>query len=76
MTRRPNQRGCTAFSGLAADGDGSQTLDVYSTLDGSSGTCWWWAIGTTGAFFGGIPAYDNSTGIARLVATRTRLWVR
>jgi len=73
-----NQFGCTTpFGGLGADGDGSATLDVYSTLDASpDGTCWWWAIGTTGAFFGGIPAYGTSDRGGRLVATRTRLWVR
>jgi hypothetical protein len=67
-----NQIGCTAFDGLAADGDG------LSTLDGSTDFCWWWAIGTSAPFGGGsgIPAYDNSDAGGRLVVTRTRLWVR
>jgi hypothetical protein len=64
-----NQTGCTAFAGLAADGDGS------STLDGSTDQCWWWAIGTSAPYGAGIPAYDASD-VSRLVATRTRLWVR
>jgi hypothetical protein len=64
-----NQSGCTAFGGLGADGDG------FSTLDGTTNFCWWWAIGTTAAYGTGIPAYLNSDA-GQLVATRTRLWVR
>jgi hypothetical protein len=64
-----NQTGCTVFGGLSADGDGS------STLDGSANECWWWAIGTSAPYGAGIPAYDSSD-LGRLVATRTRLWVR
>jgi hypothetical protein len=64
-----NQTGCTAFDGLGADNDGS------STLDGSSTTCWWWAIGTSAPYGAGIPAYGNSDA-GQLVATQTRLWVR
>jgi hypothetical protein len=65
-----NQFGCTPFEGLAADLSGS------STLDGSSGRCWWWAIATSAPYGGGIPAYDASDAGGRLAATRTRLWVR
>jgi hypothetical protein len=64
-----NQWACTAFGGLSAENDGS------STLDGSTNTCWWWAIGTSAPFGAGIPAYDQSDA-GQLVATRTRLWVR
>jgi hypothetical protein len=72
------QFGCTTlFGGLGADGDGSVTQDAYSTLDGSpDGTCWWWAIGTTAPFVGGIPGYGSSDEGGRLLAARTRLWVR
>jgi hypothetical protein len=66
-----NQTGCTPFSGLAAEGDGS------STMDGSANrTCWWWAIGTSEAFGSGIPAYKTSDANGQLLASRTRLWVR
>jgi hypothetical protein len=68
-----NQVGCSLpFGGLAADGD------VFSTMDGTTNVCWWWAIGTSAPLpplADGIPAYGASdTG--SLVATRTRLWVR
>jgi hypothetical protein len=67
-----SQTGCGDFGGLADDGDGA------STLDGSTSTCWWWAIGTSASYRGlGIPAYEQSNlGLGELVATRTRLWVR
>jgi hypothetical protein len=71
-----NQLGCTAFGGLGPDGDGSATLNAYSALDGSTNDCWWWAIGTTATFYGGIPGYSTADGRGRMVATRTRLWVR
>ena len=64
-----NQTGCTTFGGLAADGDGS------ATLDGSTNYCFWWAIGTSSAWGDGIPAFDASDA-GGLVASRTRLWVR
>jgi hypothetical protein len=67
-----SQTGCGDFAGLAAEGDGS------STLDGSTSTCWWWAIGTSAPYRAmGIPAYEQSNaGLGQIVATRTRLWVR
>jgi hypothetical protein len=53
------------FGGLGPDNSG------FSTLDGSIGVWWWYAIGTSAPYVGvGIPAYFA------LVATRTRLWVR
>jgi len=64
-----NQLGCTLFGGLGPDGDG------LSTLDGSTNFCWWWAIGTSGPWGDGLPAYESSDA-GRLYATRTRLWVR
>jgi hypothetical protein len=64
-----NQVGCTPFGGLAAEGK------VASTMDGSTNSCWWWAIGTSAPFGAGIPAYGTSDANS-LVATRTRLWVR
>jgi hypothetical protein len=65
-----NQTGCTAFGGLAAESDG------YSTMDGATNrVCWWWAIGTSAPFGGGIPAYKDSDA-GQLVASRARLWVR
>jgi hypothetical protein len=64
-----NQTGTTEFSGLAPENDGD------STLDGSRKVYWWWAIGTSAPYLGGIPAYEDSDA-GRLVATRTRLWVR
>ena len=68
------QLGCTAFEGLGADGNGS------STLDGTTSNCWFWAIGTSGPYKDGIPAYADhdasGPGIDPLVATRARLWVR
>jgi len=63
------QAGGTFFGGLAAEGDGG------STLDGSTNTSWWWAIGTSAPWDGGIPAYAASDA-GRLVASRARLWVR
>jgi hypothetical protein len=71
-----NQFGCTAFDGLAADNDGSSATGESSTLDGSTNECWWWAIGTTGPQYGGIPAYNGSDAGGRLSAAQTRLWVR
>jgi hypothetical protein len=65
-----DQVGCEPFGGLAADGD------VSSAMDGDPLTCWWWAIGTSAAYAGGIPGYANSGEGTSLVATRTRLWVR
>jgi hypothetical protein len=65
-----NQMGCAApFDGLAADGDGS------STMDGNTNACWSWAIGTSERYGSGIPAYGSSDA-GTLIATRTRLWVR
>jgi hypothetical protein len=71
-----NQSGCTAFGGLAADGDGSPAQSVESLLDGSTNTCFWWAVGTSSAYNGGIPAYFTSDVGGPLIATRTRLWIR
>jgi hypothetical protein len=68
-----NQTGCTPFGGLAADGDGAG--GASSTLDGSTDTCWFWAVGTSAPWLGGIPAYQDSDA-GRLDASRTRLWVR
>jgi hypothetical protein len=70
------QTGCTDFEGLGPDGDGSPTLNAFSLLDGTTTDCWWWAIGTSGPWSGGIPAYNDSDDGERLVAARTRLWVR
>jgi hypothetical protein len=66
-----NQFGCEfIFGGLFADGDGASTLDGATRID-----CWFWAIGTSAAWLGGIPPYNRSDS-GGLVATRTRLWVR
>jgi hypothetical protein len=68
-----NQTGCTDFEGLGL-GNGS------STLDGSTSSCWFWAVGTSGPYKGGIPAYADSDpagpGLNTLIATQARLWVR
>ena len=67
-----NQTGeCTGegFSGLSAEFNGS------STLDGNDNACWWWAVGTSAPWVGGIPAYHDSDN-GELVAMRARLWVR
>jgi hypothetical protein len=67
-----NQEGCNSgdrFSGLSAENNGS------STLDGNDNACWWWAVGTSAPYFGGIPAYKDSDA-GRLDAMRARLWVR
>jgi hypothetical protein len=65
-----DQIGCTTFGGLAAE------FDNFSTMDGSTNTCWWWAVGTSESYtVPGIPAYDGSAS-GQLVATRARLWVR
>jgi hypothetical protein len=64
-----NQTGCTTFDGLANDSNG------LSTLDGSTGACAWWAIGTDAQYGRGIPGYSFSDA-SFLIATRTRLWVR
>ncbi|KPK66440.1 MAG: hypothetical protein AMS21_02385, partial [Gemmatimonas sp. SG8_38_2] len=61
--------GCTSFDGLADDANG------FSTLDGSTGSCAYWAIGTSALYGRGIPGYADSDGGA-LIATRARLWVR
>ena len=66
-----NQMGCSAgFSGLGDDGDGSAALD-----GDASAFCWWWAIGTSAPWSGGIPAYLTSDA-GQLDASRARLWVR
>jgi hypothetical protein len=63
--------GCTDidFGGLGP-GNGA------STLDGSPGPCWFWAVGTSKVRYGGIPAYDSSDAGGLRGAARTRLWVR
>jgi len=58
------------FGGVGPDNNG------VSTLDGSIGVWWWWAIGTSAPYLDvGIPAYFDSDA-GRLVATRARLFVR
>jgi hypothetical protein len=69
-----NQTGCTDFGGLGLSAPGHG----FSTLDGSTNGCAWWAVGAAVAYLGvGLPAYYTSdSGQGELVATRTRLWVR
>jgi hypothetical protein len=64
-----NQLGCTTFGGLGVESGGR------AALAGSTNECWWWAVGTSQEYGAGIPAYTSSDA-SRLVATRTRLWVR
>lgn len=65
-----NQVGCALpFTGLNADSG------APSALDGNTGGCWWWAVGSSSAFGTGIPAYEGSTG-GTLVTTRTRFYFR
>jgi hypothetical protein len=60
-----------SFGGLLAPGDGSATLDG----DPSMSNRWWWAVGTSAPWLGGVPAYKGSDA-GPLVAQRPRLWVR
>jgi hypothetical protein len=63
-----NQVGCGVFSGLASDGG-------PAAIDGNTGGCWWFAVGSNTGFGGGIPAYEGSAG-GSLVTDRVRLYVR
>ncbi len=69
MTQNPaNQIGCNPFSGLDSEGG-------PAAVDGDPGGCWWFAVGSSGGFNGGIPAYSSSD-IGGLVTDRVRLYVR
>jgi len=70
MAQSPtNQMGCTPFDGLADDNNG------FSAMDGSTGDCAWWAIGTSAPYGGGIPGYLTSDESSQ-IAEQTRLWIR
>ncbi len=64
-----NQIGCGEFDGLADDGQSQ------SAWDADSGGCWWFGVGSSGEFGGGIPAYEVSDA-GSLITDRLRLWVR
>jgi hypothetical protein len=64
----PNQIGCGTFNGLGSD-------DGNAALDGNTGGCWWFAVGSQSSFGSGIPAYEQSDS-GQLVTDRVRLYVR
>jgi hypothetical protein len=64
-----SQFGCSLFGGLANDGQSE------SAWDGDAGGCWFFAVGASSAYLGGMPAYQNSLA-GGLVTDRTRLYVR
>jgi len=67
------QTGCGTFRGLAPSSHGQPTL--LNGDSGDTGGCYWWAVGESAAYQGGIPSFDNgpqgNTG-----TPHTQLWVR
>lgn len=65
-----NQKGCGAFAGLGVANAGSAALE-----GDASGSCWWFAVGSSARYGSGLPAYSSSAS-GQLSTTRTRLWLR
>jgi hypothetical protein len=63
------QLGCTAFRGLAPNTDGKP-----AALEGDGQTdCYYWAVGSSSAFEGGIPSYASTSSAG---TPEAQLWLR